>query len=116
MFGKHTASEAEAEVVAVEMTERLSYGEAKVRVTYSVRPLDRPAFQAVRDAKVAMRFLPQAGQRVQVRYDGDTRSVLDVLTPPGQEGPPPAGSVPTAEIPWRDGGRANWWANGTRRS
>lgn len=116
MFGKHRASEAEADVVAVTMTERLSYGEAKVRVTYSVHPLDGPAFQAERDAKVSMRSLPQAGQRVQVRYDVDAQSVLDVLTPPGQEGPPPAGSVPTVEIPWRDGGRANWWANGTRRS
>jgi hypothetical protein len=61
-----------------------------------------------------MRFLPQVGQRVRVRYD-DKQELREVVTAPDEEGVPPAGSPATEEIPWNDSGRANWWANGTRR-
>jgi hypothetical protein len=98
------------------MTERCSYGEAKVRITYAVEPIGQPSFEALREVKVKMKFLPQAGQRVRVRYDADNHSLLEVLTPPGSEIPPPDGYVPTEEIPWNDFGHAKWWADGTRRS
>jgi hypothetical protein len=54
-FGKRPTSEADATVVAVKMTERRSYGEAKVRVTYAVEALGRPPFEAVREAQVLMK-------------------------------------------------------------
>jgi hypothetical protein len=98
------------------MTERRSYGEARVRITYHVEPTDGAPFDADRDATVKMSFLPQAGQGVRVRYDAQAHAVLEVLTPPGEESPPPPGFEPTKEIAWNDTGRANWWANGTRRS
>jgi hypothetical protein len=102
LFRRTRGNEAEATVAQVNMTERLSYGEAKVRVTYLVAPLAEPAFQAVREARVHMKFLPQAGQRVRVLYDPDTSDLLQVVTPPGQEGATPPGSEPTKEIPWND--------------
>jgi hypothetical protein len=115
VFGKRHTSEADATVVAVKMTERRSYGEAKVRVTYTVDAPGRAPFEAVREATVKMRFLPQVGQRVRVRFNDERNELREVVTPPGDEGVPPAGSPATEEIPWIDSGRANWWANGTRR-
>ena len=116
LFRRTRGEEAQATVTAVKMTERRSYGEAKVRITYHVEPPGGAAFDADRDATVKMRFLPQAGQGVRVRCDSAAHAVLEVLTPPGEESPPPPGSEPTEEIPWDDTGAANWWANGTRRS
>lgn len=110
------AAEADATAGVVKMTERHSYGEAKVRVTFIVEPADRTRFEAVREATVKMKFLPQACQRVRVRYDAQSQELIEVLTPPGAEVPPPEGYAPTEEIPWNDAGTANWWANGTRRS
>ena len=115
LFRKRTTIDADATVAAVKMTQRRSYGEAKVRVTYAVEPDGRSPFEAVREVNVKMKFLPQAGQRVRVRYEADNETLLEILTPPGSEGPPPENSAPTAEIPWNDSGNANWWANGTRR-
>lgn len=115
LFRKAGGKEADATVAEVTMTDRLSYGEAKVRVTYLVEPAGNPPFEAVREATVKMKFLPQAGQRVRVLFDPAKGELLRVITLPGQEGTPPPGSAPTVEIDWIDSGRANWWANGTRR-
>ncbi len=82
------------------MLKRINYGAATVRVTYRVEPLDEPSFEAIREAKVKMATLPQAGQQVRVSYDSDRHDRLDVLTPPGQE----TGTVTqrTKEIPYGD--------------
>jgi hypothetical protein len=116
LFRRRTTSEADATVAAVTMTERCSYGEAKVRVDYAVEPLNGSPFGAVREAKVKMKFLPQPGQRVRVRYDCDKQELMDILTPPGSEGAPPDGSARTVEIPWNDFGHTTFWADGSRRS
>ncbi len=116
MFRKRTTDDADATVAAVKMTERRSYGEAKVRVTYVVQPAGRPQFEAAREVTVKMKFLPQAGQQVRVRYDPENCQLIEILTPPGQETPPPEGYAPTGEIPWDDSHHASWWADGTRRS
>lgn len=115
LFRKTRGEEADATVAQVVMTERLSYGEAKVRVTYVVEPPGEPAFEAGREATVKMAFLPQAGQRVRVLYDPTKRELQAVVTPPGQEVAAPPGAEPTKEIPWNDSGHATWWANGTKR-
>jgi len=80
------------------MTERNSYGAATVRICYVVQPPDASSFETIRETKVKMSQLPQAGQRVKVSYDPDNHDKLDVQTPPGEEG----GTVttPTLEIPW----------------
>ena len=116
MFGKAKGEQAQATVAQVKMTERRSYGEAKVRITYLIEPAGAPAFEVIRETRVRMKYLPQAGQRVQVRYDPAKQELLEVLTSPGAETPPPPGSEPTQEIPWNDSGHSNWWANDTRRS
>jgi hypothetical protein len=94
--GKRT--EAVATISQVTMTERNSYGTATVRVSYVVQPGDASSFDAIRETKVKMSQLPQAGQQVKVSYDPDKHDKLEVLTPPGEE----AGTVttPTVEIPW----------------
>ena len=115
-FRKTRGEEAEATTVRVTMTERLSYGEAKVHVTYRVQPNAGPAFDASWVGTVKMKYLPQAGQRLRVLYDPATLELLRVVTAPGQETAAPPGSERTAEIPWNDSGHAGWWANGTRRS
>jgi hypothetical protein len=115
LFRKARGEEADATIAQVTMTERLSYGEARMRTTYLVEPAGGPAFEAVREATCKMSVLPQAGQRVRVLCDPATRELLQVVTVPGQEVSPPAGSEPTKEIPWTDSGHASWWANGTRR-
>jgi hypothetical protein len=89
--------EADAVVAHVEMLKRISYGTATVRITYSVQPADGPSFEAIREAKVKMATLPQAGQQIRISYDPDKHDRFDVLTPAGQE----TGTVtePTKEIP-----------------
>jgi hypothetical protein len=115
LFRKARADEAHATIAEVTMTERRSYGEAKVRVTYLVTPAGGTAFEVTREVAVKMTDLPQAGQGLRVLCDPANRELVRVLTPPGQEAAPPPGSAPTKEIPWNDAGQANWWANGTRR-
>lgn len=116
LFGRTRGEEAPATVVRVRMTDRRSYGEATVSVSYRVQPEGQPAFEAVREARVKMKFLPQTGQRLRVRYDPARNQLLEIVTPPGEEEAAPPGAEPTQEIPWNDTGRANWWADGTRRS
>jgi hypothetical protein len=91
-------TEAEATISQVEMLDRLSYGEATVRVSYIVRPISEPSFEVSRVDKVRMLHLPQAGRQVQVSYDPGDHDKFEVLTPPGEE----LGAVatPTVEIPW----------------
>jgi Short C-terminal domain len=100
MFRKHARKEADARISHVEMLERINYGTATVRVTYSIQPGDGSAFDVVQEAKVKMATLPQAGQEVRVSYDPEKPDRLEVLTPPGQE----TGAITerTKEIPYRD--------------
>ena len=90
------------------MIERSSYGEAVVRVSYSVEPDTGVAFEAVRESKVGMVHLPQAGQGVEVRYDPEHQDRFEVLTTPGEETPPPPGSPPTKEIGWQEPARGSY--------
>jgi hypothetical protein len=92
--------EADATIANVEMLKRINYGTATVRIAYTVQPIDGSAFEAVREAKVQMASLPQAGQQVRVSYDTEHPDRLEVLTPPGQE----TGTVtePTKELPYMD--------------
>ena len=115
LFRRATGEEAQATIARVTMTERRSYGEAKVRVAYLIEPVDGTAFEVSSERIVKMSVLPQPGQRVRVRYDADTRQLLEIVTKPGEEEPPPPGSEPTKEIPWNDSGQRSWWANDTRR-
>lgn len=115
LFRKARGDETDATVAKVTMTERLSYGEAKVRVTYLVEPSNGPPFEVTGEATVKMKDLPQPGQRLRVLCDPAKGELVRVVTPPGQELAPPPGSAPTQEIPWNDSGHANWWADGVRR-
>jgi hypothetical protein len=91
-------TEADATISQVTMTERNSYGTATVRICYVVQPPNAPSFEAIREAKVQMIQLPQAGQQVKVSYDPDKHDKLEVQTPPGEEGG--TTTTPTVEIPW----------------
>jgi hypothetical protein len=74
VFGKRPTSEADATVVAVKMTERRSYGEAKVRVTYAVEAVGWPPFEAVREAAVRMSL----SHKRTARGGGEARPSLPV--------------------------------------
>jgi Short C-terminal domain len=91
-------SEAEATISNVEMVKRVNYGTATVRITYVVSPLAGASFEVVREAKVKMATLPQAGHQVRVSYDPERPQRLEVLTAPGDE----TGVVttPTIELPY----------------
>jgi Short C-terminal domain len=108
MFRKSALKEADARILHVEMLKRIDYGAAKVRVTYSVQPTSGSAFEVVRDAKVKMATLPQAGQQVRVSYDPEKQDRLEVLTPPGEE----TGAITerTKELPYF--GPATWARTG----
>jgi hypothetical protein len=99
-LNRHPRAEADATITHVQMTKRIDYGDAKVLVTYQVRPGDAEAFETQIEAKVKMATLPQVGQEVRVAYDPNRHDRLDVLTPPGQE----SGTVTekTAELEWDD--------------
>jgi hypothetical protein len=100
MFRKQARKEADARISHVEMLKRINYGTATVRVTYSIQPSDGLAFEVVREAKVKMATLPQAGQQVRVSYDPEKPDRLEVLTPAGQE----TGAITerTKELPYGD--------------
>lgn len=97
---RQALAEADATVVHVEMLKRINYGNAEVRVTYSVQPAVGTSFEAGVEAKAKMATLPQAGHRVRVGYDPQRPHRLEVLTPPGEEG----GTVTerTKELPYMD--------------
>jgi hypothetical protein len=100
MFRKRERQEADACIVHVDMLKRINYGTASVRVTYSVEPSSGSAFEVVQEAKVKMAVLPQAGQRLKVRFDPEHPDRLEVLTPPGEE----TGEITerTKELPYDD--------------
>ncbi len=99
-------TEAEATISNVEMIKRINYGTATVRITYVVSPLGGESFEVVREAKVKMATLPQAGHQVQVSYDPERPQRLEVLTAPGDE--TGAVTTPTVEIPYfTHGGSVN---------
>ena len=100
IFHRAQRQEADATITHVEMLKRINYGTTKVRVTYSVRPLDEPGFEVTLEAKVKMATLPQAGQEVRASYDPDRHERLEVLTPPSEE----RGTVTTrtVELPYFD--------------
>lgn len=85
MFRKRERQEADACIMHVDMLKRINYGTASVRVTYSVEPSGGSPFEVVQDAKVKMATLPQAGQRLRVRFDPEHLDRLEVLTAPGEE-------------------------------
>jgi hypothetical protein len=102
------SSDAEASIVGVEMIARRSYGAATVRIRFRVEPAGEAPFEAPFETGVEMRFLPQAGQRVDVRYDPATREVRKILTAAGEERGTPLASQPTVEIPWVDSARQGY--------
>jgi hypothetical protein len=106
LFRKGRREEGEARVSQVEMVERTSYGEAKVRIVYSVQPSTDEPFEVIRETKVRMLHLPQAGQIVQVSFDPGDHDRFEVVTPPGEE----TGEVaaPTVEIPWAESERSSY--------
>jgi hypothetical protein len=85
LLHRQPRKEADATISQVVMLKRINYGTATVRVTYDLHPIDGSSFELVREAKVKMATLPQAGQQVRISYDPDRHDRFDVLTPPGQE-------------------------------
>jgi hypothetical protein len=114
MFSRKAGrKDADAVISSVEMLERLSYGEATVRIVYAVQALDEPRFDVTRESKVRMGQLPQAGQRVAVRFDPADHQKFEVVTALGAESGTP--TTPTVVIPWDESERSSYIRpNGTR--
>jgi hypothetical protein len=100
VFHRGARKEADATVSSVEMLKRNDYGVATVRVVYTIQPLDEPSFEVIREGKVKMAQLPQAGQRVCLSYDPNKHERFEVLTAPGEE----TGTIVarTVELPYND--------------
>jgi hypothetical protein len=75
------SEEGEATVSRVEQLEQFGYNQAKVRLTYAIKPSDGASFEVSATSTVLASQMPHVGQRVKIRYDPSDHARFELVTP-----------------------------------